>query len=110
MRQIVISKSRRRLDLYDNNRLVRSFPVAVGKASTPTPRGHFTIASKYLNPGGIFGSRWLGLSLPHYGIHGTSNPASIGQAASKGCIRLHNWDVEQLYNLVDIGTPVIIQD
>jgi len=110
MRQIIISTSRRRLELYEDNRLIRSFPVAVGKAGTPTPRGRFAVANKYVNPGGVFGSRWLGLSIPHYGIHGTNNPGSIGRAVSKGCIRLHNRDVEQLYNLVEVGTPVVIRD
>lgn len=107
-RYIVIHKNRRRLELYEGNRLLQSSPVAVGKANTPTPVGHFKIANKRLNPGGVYGSRWLGLSAAGYGIHGTNNPASIGQAVSKGCIRLHNRDVENLFTQVDIGTPVIV--
>jgi lipoprotein-anchoring transpeptidase ErfK/SrfK len=108
-RSIVIHTARRRIELYEGNRLIRNYPIAVGKGTTPTPQGRFTIASKTAYPGGIFGSHWMGLSIPHYGIHGTNNPSSIGQAVSKGCIRMHNRDVENLFQYVEIGTPVIIQ-
>jgi len=106
---IQIHTSRRRLELYEGNRLIQQYPIAVGKGSTPTPTGHYTIATKTVYPGGVFGSRWMGLSIPHYGVHGTNNPASIGQAVSKGCIRMHNHDAESLYQLIEIGTPVTIQ-
>ena len=108
-RSIVIYTARRQLELYEENRLIQSYPIAVGKRATPTPHGRYTIATKTVYPGGVFGSRWLGLSLPYYGIHGTNNPASIGQEASKGCIRMHNHDVETLFQRVEIGTLVIIQ-
>ncbi len=108
-RSILIHTARRRLELYEGNRLIHQYPIAVGKGSTPTPNGHYTIATKTVYPGGVFGSRWMGLSLPYYGIHGTNNPASIGQAVSKGCIRMHNHDAESLYQLIEIGTTVIIQ-
>lgn len=65
-----------------------------------------------MNPGGILGTRWMTfLYAPNgnYGIHGTNNPASIGTAASKGCIRLHNHSVEALFPKVPLGTPVLIQ-
>jgi lipoprotein-anchoring transpeptidase ErfK/SrfK len=51
---------------------------------------------------------WLGLSIPHVGIHGTNNPSSIGGFVSKGCIRMQNRDVLELAGLVPIGTPVSI--
>jgi lipoprotein-anchoring transpeptidase ErfK/SrfK len=108
-RSIVILTARRRLELYDGNQLIQHYPIAVGRGAPPTPNGHYTIATKTVYPGGIFGSRWMGLSIPHYGIHGTNNPASIGQAVSKGCIRMHNHDAESLFQRVEIGTPVIIQ-
>lgn len=108
-RSIVIHTSCRRLELYEGNRLIKQYPIAVGKASTPTPNGHYTIANKSLYPGGPFGSRWMGLSIPHYGIHGTNNPTSIGKYISKGCIRMHNRDVENLFEQVEIGTPVFIK-
>ena len=106
--RIIIYPARRILELYQGTQRIRYYPIAVGKKSTPTPPGHYTIATKTMYPGGVFGSRWLGLSIPHYGIHGTNNPSSIGQAVSKGCIRMHNHDVENLFQLVGIGTPVTI--
>ena len=106
--RIIIYPARRILELYQGTQRIRYYPIAVGKKSTPTPPGHYTIATKTMYPGGVFGSRWLGLSIPHYGIHGTNNPSSIGQAVSKGCIRMHNHDVENLFQLIGIGTPVTI--
>jgi lipoprotein-anchoring transpeptidase ErfK/SrfK len=108
-RSIVIHTARRRLELYEGNRLIQHYSIAVGKSATPTPNGYYTIATKTVSPGGVFGSRWMGLTIPGYGIHGTNNPASIGQAISKGCIRMHNHDVESLFQRVEIGTPVTIQ-
>lgn len=108
-RTIVIHTDQRQLELYEGNRLIRNYPVAVGKASTPTPPGYYTIATKTFYPGGVFGSRWMGLSIPHYGIHGTNNPASIGQAVSKGCIRMYNHDAEHLFQRIEVGAPVIIR-
>jgi len=81
---------------------------SVGKPNTPTPIGTFTIKNKQVNPGGPYGSRWMGLSAPSYGIHGTNNEASIGSAASNGCIRMHRQDVEDLFNYVGVGTVVRI--
>lgn len=105
---IVIHTSSRRLECYEGTRLAGSYPIAIGKSQTPTPHGKYTIVSKHLNPGGVFGACWMGLSIYGYGIHGTNNPASIGTAASKGCIRMHNHDVENLSHAVNIGTSVII--
>ncbi|HOP91989.1 L,D-transpeptidase [Acetivibrio thermocellus] len=106
--RIIVSIAAKTLSLYRDGRLVKSYPVATGKPTTPTPRGTFTIINKQVNPGGPFGTRWMGLSQPHYGIHGTNNPASIGTAASNGCIRMYNEDVNELFNLVSVGTPVTI--
>ena len=89
---------------------ITAYPVAVGKTSTPSPVGEWKVVFKSMNPGGPFGTRWMRLSVPWggYGIHGTNNPNSIGKAVSHGCIRLYNEDVEKLYNLTPIGTPVSI--
>ena len=106
---IIVHIAQRQLELYEGNRLIQYYPIAVGRGATPTPHGRYTIVTKSVYPGGIFGSRWMGLSIPHYGIHGTNNPASIGQAVSKGCIRMHNRDVDTLFQRVVIGTSVIIQ-
>ncbi len=105
---ITISINAKILSLYRSGRLFKAYPVAVGKPTTPTPKGNFTIINKQINPGGPFGSRWMGLSQPHYGIHGTNNPSSIGTAASNGCIRMFNNDVEDLFNYVGVGTMVTI--
>ena len=98
------------MTLYKNGKVIQTYPIAVGKSETPTPKGSFTIAEKTKNPGGAFGVRWMGLSVPggHYGIHGTNQPDSIGQAASKGCIRMNNADVKKLYSMVQVGTVVEI--
>ena len=106
---IIVHTVRRQLELFEGNRLIQYYQIAVGSVATPTPHGRYTIATKSVYPGGIFGSRWMGLSIPHYGIHGTNNPTSIGQAVSKGCIRMYNRDVDTLFQRVEIGTSVIIQ-
>lgn len=107
---IIVNVANRKLTLFKDGKLLKTYPIAVGKPSTPTPKGDFTIINKAQNPGGPFGSRWLGLSAPNgdYGIHGTNNPSSIGKAVSNGCIRTYNNNIIELYNLVPIGTPVKI--
>ncbi len=105
---IVIRIAPKRLELYHQGKLFKSYPVAVGKLSTPTPKGTFHIINKAINPGGPYGIRWLGLSKPHVGIHGTNDPSSIGKAISNGCIRMQNKDVLELSRLVSIGTQVKI--
>lgn len=108
--KIVIQTNKKTLTLYKNGKLIQTYPIAVGKSETPTPKGSFTIVEKSKNPGGAFGVRWMGLSVPggHYGIHGTNQPDSIGQATSKGCIRMNNADVKKLYSMVQVGTVVEI--
>ncbi|MBO8126997.1 MAG: L,D-transpeptidase [Firmicutes bacterium] len=110
----------RRLDVFMDGKLIKEYPVAVGKPATPSQTGYFKIVNKVVNPtwypeGRVpvepgpdnpVGTRWLGLNLPGYGIHGTNNPSSIGRAVSGGCFRMYNWDIEELYDLVPKGTPV----
>lgn len=107
---IEINVTNHTLSLFRNGVLFKTYPVAVGKASTPTPKGSFKIKNKASNPGGPFGVRWMGLTAPggSYGIHGTNNPASIGKSISNGCIRMYNKDVIELSNLVPVGTTVNI--
>ncbi len=107
---IVIDKQNRTLTLLRNGKWFKSYPVAVGKPATPTPEGSFKIVNVAVNPGGPFGVRWLGLSAPggDYGIHGTNNPASIGQAVSNGCVRMQNSDILDLVQYVWVGTDVKI--
>jgi lipoprotein-anchoring transpeptidase ErfK/SrfK len=105
---IIIDTKKFQLTLFRNNRVVKTYPVAVGKPSTPTPKGNFRIINKAVNPGGAFGARWLGLNKKGYGIHGTNDPSSIGKAVSHGCIRTYNKNIIELTNIVPIGTPVKI--
>ncbi|CAM3972216.1 L,D-transpeptidase [Alicyclobacillus pomorum] len=107
--RIIVDVSDRKLHLLDDDRVVRTFPVGIGKMLTETPIGEYTIMNKQPNPGGPFGVYWLGLSKPHYGIHGTNNPSSIGKQVSHGCVRMYNEDVTYLANTVPIGTHVTIR-
>ncbi len=107
---VIIDTTRCRLTVLSNGRPLKTYPVALGKYETPTPLGNFRIVRKAMHWGSGFGSRWLELNVPWglYGIHGTNKPWAIGSYASQGCIRMHNRDVEELYPLVPVGTPVII--
>ena len=117
--RIIVSLEDRKLALVEDGKVVKIYPVAVGKPSTPSPVGTFTIARRVMNPtyshdGRIVppgphnpvGSRWMGLSIHGYGIHGTNEPGSIGKAASHGCIRLAKADLEELYPQVAVGDTV----
>jgi lipoprotein-anchoring transpeptidase ErfK/SrfK len=117
--RIVISIPDRKLELLDGDRVVKTYDVAVGKISSPTPEGEFQIINHIQNPtyygtgvvigpgsGNPLGTRWMGLSAKGYGIHGTNVPNSIGKAASHGCIRMRQQDLEELFDLVKVGTTV----
>lgn len=109
---ILIDTERLTLTVLSDGEPYKTYPVAVGrpKSTTLTPIGEWRVVHKGLNWGGGFGTRWLGLNVPWgiYGIHGTNNPGAIGTRASAGCIRMFNRDVEELYEWVPLGTPVII--
>ncbi|BCG59533.1 L,D-transpeptidase [Paenibacillus sp. URB8-2] len=107
--RIIVDLSDRKLYLLDNNKVVRGFPVGIGKMLTQTPVGEYTIVNKQANPGGPFGVLWMGLSKPHYGIHGTNDPSSIGHLVSHGCIRMYNTDVLALSRIVPLHTRVTIR-
>jgi lipoprotein-anchoring transpeptidase ErfK/SrfK len=108
--RIVVNLKTRQLHLLDGNKVVKTYPVAIGRIALQTPNGQFTIVNKVPNPGGPFGAFWMGLSKMHYGIHGTNDPSSIGKMVSHGCIRMYNHDVMELSKLVHIGTHVNIHD
>ncbi|MBM7564319.1 L,D-transpeptidase [Paenibacillus sacheonensis] len=107
--RIIVDLSDRQLYLLDGSIVVRGFPVGIGKMLTQTPAGEYEIINKQPNPGGPFGVLWMGLSKPHYGIHGTNDPGSIGREVSHGCIRMYNEDVLALSALVPIHTRVTIR-
>lgn len=106
--EIIVNIGAKRLTVYKNGSIFREYIVATGKEETPTPVGVFEVVNKEIDPGGPYGTRWLGLSVKGYGIHGTNNPASIGTAASNGCIRMYNEDIEALFDITAVGTPVRI--
>lgn len=121
VRTIVVSLKDRRLALLENGQVTAVYPVAVGKASTPSPTGTFTIVNHVINPtyyhhGVVIppgpenpvGNRWMGLSVPGYGIHGTNVPRSVGKAVSHGCIRLDRRDLDRLFAQVHAGDTVVI--
>ena len=107
---------------------MRRLGVATGTWEYPTPLGTFAVVDKQYNPwwyppssewarglkpvppgpGNPLGTRWMGLSVYGVGIHGTPDAASIGYSASHGCIRMHIWDAEWLFEQVQLGTPVVI--
>lgn len=121
IRRIVVSLSDRRLALLEDGEVRLVYTVAVGKGSSPSPTGTFTIRERVANPtyyhdGKVIppgpanpvGDRWIGLSKAGYGIHGTNAPRSIGHAASHGCIRMARPDLEQLFAQVRAGDTVEI--
>jgi lipoprotein-anchoring transpeptidase ErfK/SrfK len=122
-RRVVVSLPERTLSLVENGHVVRVFSVAVGAPNTPTPVGTFTITNRipnptYYRPGKVIGpgpsnplgTRWMGLDIKGYGIHGTDDPRSIGHARSLGCVRLRNDDVEHLFELLRPGDIVELRD
>lgn len=107
---IEVYPSRHRLLVLTQGHVIRTYRVAVGNPSTPTPVGEYRIIYKGRNWGPSYGPRWLGLNVPWgaYGIHGTNRPDSIGRHMSHGCIRMLNRDVMELYRFIPVGTKVVI--
>lgn len=107
---ILIDLSQSMLYLFENDKLIKNYPVAQGKPATPSPVGVWHIINKARNWGTGFGTRWMGLDVPWgtYGIHGTNRPGSIGHRASAGCFRMRNRDVEELYSIVPYKTRVVV--
>jgi L,D-transpeptidase catalytic domain/Putative peptidoglycan binding domain len=126
---VVIRRGSNQLLLYDRTNLVHTFKVATGRAQYPTPTGDFAVVDMQRNPwwrppssdwakglkpippgpGNPLGTRWMGLSAPGVGIHGTPDAASVGYSASHGCIRMYVPDAEWLFDHVQVGTPVFIR-
>lgn len=118
-RVILVSLEDHKLALVEDGQVKKIYIVAVGKPSTPSPAGTFTIERRIKNPtyshngkivppgpGNPVGTRWMGLSIKGYGIHGTNEPKSIGKAASHGCIRMAKADLEEMYEMVAVGDTV----
>ncbi|MGQ9706439.1 MAG: L,D-transpeptidase family protein [bacterium] len=117
---IFIDLSNHSITLVRGSTIIKQYPCATG-IENPTPTGEYTITVKLANPTWYWqgkaippgpdnglGTRFLGISKKGYGIHGTNEPESIGRNASHGCIRMNNADVEELYELVNVGDKVMI--
>ena len=121
-RLLLVSIPDRKLAVIENGAVKKTYPIAVGKNTTPSPTGSFHIAVRVTNPtyyhqGKVvapgpqnpLGTRWMGLDMKGYGIHGTNAPSSIGKAASHGCIRMAKRDLEELFSMVKVGDAVEIR-
>lgn len=118
-RRIVVSIPDRKLALIENGQTAKIYDVGVGALVSPSPAGEFQIAQRLENPtyykpgvvigpgaGNPLGTRWMGLNVKGFGIHGTNRPDSVGHNASHGCIRLRNHDIEDLFARVKVGDHV----
>ncbi|HEX2496108.1 MAG TPA: L,D-transpeptidase family protein [Gaiellaceae bacterium] len=126
---VIVFRESKRLALFDGPSKVGEYGIATGSAEYPTPLGNYSIATKQMNPwwipppdsewargkkpvppgpGNPLGTRWMGLTAPLVGIHGTPDAASIGYSASHGCIRMRVPEAEALFSQVSVGTPVLI--
>lgn len=128
--RVVINVPSRTLTLYLGGRAHKTYPVGVGRPQWPTPLGQWRILQKVVNPvwgypldfdpGGRkgvtppgprnpLGTRWMGFTPEEHGIHGTNQPQSVGKVISHGCVRMHVPDSEELFDLVQVGTPVEVR-
>ncbi|PFT56328.1 L,D-transpeptidase [Priestia megaterium] len=118
---IIINKYYNKLAYFHNGYIEIVDPVETGKTWVKTPVGFFKVVNKIKNrpyytghilagnPRNPLGKRWLGINANGtYGIHGNNNESSIGKYVSQGCVRMHNADIEKLYDKVQVGTPVAI--
>ncbi|HEY2168372.1 MAG TPA: L,D-transpeptidase [Candidatus Angelobacter sp.] len=121
-RQIIISIADRQLAVIDHGQVLKTYPIAVGARGTPSPDGDFVVINHAKDPvyrhgeteiapgeDNPLGTRWMGLSLKGYGIHGTNVQSSVGKAISHGCFRMRKQDVEELYTLVQVGDTVMVR-
>jgi hypothetical protein len=122
-RQVIVSLPDKQLALLEDGRILKTYQVAVGAEVSRSPEGDFTVINRlenptYYAPGKVIGpgkdnplgTRWMGLSKKGFGIHGTNVPSSIGKAASHGCIRMRQRDLEELFAMVQVGDRVIFRD
>ncbi len=131
-----IALGRREVTVFDHSgKLIALFPCSIARSRSQRPTGEIHVKNIAINPNYLYdpqlfnpggsktakfsippgpnnpvGMAWIGLSLKGYGIHGTPAPERIGEAASHGCFRLSNWNARKLIQLVEIGTPVVVED
>jgi lipoprotein-anchoring transpeptidase ErfK/SrfK len=127
--RLLVHLNQFRVFVIKEGKVVFSAPIAIGQPSYPTPTGRYAITSMIKNPTWVppnspwaaglepippgasnpLGSRWIGTSAPNIGFHATNAPSSVGHAASHGCMRMYQADVERMYELVKVGMPVDIR-
>ncbi len=128
--RLEVQLKRRRVVLYQGETVVKSYPIAIGRPGWETPKGTYKVLQKLKNPTWIhplkkgvsipagdpenpLGRHWIGFwtdGKNWIGFHGTPNPASVGRAASHGCIRMYNKDIEEMYQKVSLGDQVKVVD
>ena len=133
--KVVVDDSDKTVSAWDGEKLVAQYPATTGSEHDPLPVGSWKINGVSKNPAFHYnpdlfwdadeshakakipagpnnpvGVVWIDLSKPHYGIHGTPEPATIGKTQSHGCIRLTNWDAAELASMVTPGTPTVLQE
>lgn len=126
--RLILRLSERRVYVYKGDDVASSYPVAIGRAGWETPTGSFEVTSMLQDPGWTnpftgdivppgpdnpLGERWIGFwtdGRNFIGFHGTPNRDSVGTAASHGCVRMFNEDIRELYEIVELGTPVIVEN
>jgi lipoprotein-anchoring transpeptidase ErfK/SrfK len=125
--RLEVNLNRRRVFVYQGKNLIKSYPIAVGRRNWETPTGKFQVLQLLQNPkwihpvtgkaikGGAtenpLGNYWIGFwtnGRNWVGFHGTPNPETVGKAVSHGCLRMYNRDIEELFQLVSLGTPVTV--
>ena len=133
--RVVANKKRGTLEAFDGaGKIIVAYPASIGSKATPSPEGEHTVRAVAMNPAyyynpdvnfvtdgireklklppgpnGPVGSVWIDLSKETYGIHGTPDPAKIDKEFSHGCVRLTNWDAEELAKLVKPGVKVVFE-
>lgn len=125
--RLEIRLAQRQVVLYQDEQLIKSYPIAIGRRGWETPQGSYQVKQKFKNPTWInpltdqvipggspdnpLGNYWIGFwtnGRNWIGFHGTPNPESVGKAASHGCIRMYNQDVKELFQTVKLGTTVVV--
>ena len=125
--RLVVKLGQRRVYVYRGEQVLAKYRIAIGKRGWETPTGSFQVLSKEKNP--VFksfrtgklikpgpdnplGVRWIGIwtdGKTQLGFHGTNQEELLGQAVSHGCIRMRNRDVTAMFDLVSLGTEVIVE-
>jgi LysM repeat protein len=117
----VVDKSENTLWLLQDGEIIKRYVVSTG-TDGGTPTGTYTIVNKLVDPTwyrtgavippdspeNLLGTRWMGFDLKGYGIHGTTEPEKLGEQVTLGCVRMSNEEVEELYDILPVGSEVTI--